>query len=86
MHLWLLLLYKVPREPSSHRVYIWRKLKRLGATLIHGAVWVLPKSPETLEQFQLLADEIRAFGGDALLWEAHLAIDEQDETLVQALQ
>jgi hypothetical protein len=86
LHLWLLLLYKVPREPSSRRVYIWRKLKRLGATLIHGAVWVLPKSPEALEQFQLLADEIREFGGNVLLWEAHLAIDEQDETLVQALQ
>ena len=86
MHLWLLLLYKVPREPSSRRVYIWRKLKRLGATLIHGAVWVLPKSPEALEQFQLLADEIREFGGNVLLWEAHLATDEQDETLVQALQ
>ncbi|HET7639218.1 MAG TPA: Chromate resistance protein ChrB, partial [Ktedonobacteraceae bacterium] len=65
---------------------IWRKLKRLGATLIHDAVWVLPRTPETLEQFQLLADEICEFGGNALLWEANLAIDEQNETLVQALQ
>jgi hypothetical protein len=46
----------------------------------------LPRTPETLGQFQLLADEIRAFGGNALLWEANPAIDEQDEMLVQALQ
>jgi hypothetical protein len=40
--LWVLLVYKVPREPTSSRAYVWRKLKRLGALLIHDAVWVLP--------------------------------------------
>ena len=39
---WVLLVYKIPREPTSSRAVIWRKLKRLGALLLHDAVWVLP--------------------------------------------
>lgn len=85
MHTWLLFLYKVPHEPSSHRVYVWRKLKRLGAILLHDAAWALPMTPRSLEQFQGLAAEIADLGGDSLLWEARLAIGKQDEALVRAL-
>ncbi|MGH2524049.1 MAG: Chromate resistance protein ChrB, partial [Anaerolineales bacterium] len=28
---------------------MWRKLKRLGALLLHDAVWLLPPTPYTLE-------------------------------------
>jgi len=69
---WVLLLYKVPPEPSAHRVHVWRKLKRLGAVLLHDAVWVLPASAATREQFQWLAAEISERGGSALVWEAAL--------------
>src|SRR4051794_32701297 len=56
---WLLLLYKIPREPTVGRVSVWRKLKRLGAILLHDAVWVLPPSPRTKEEFQWLVAEIQ---------------------------
>jgi len=80
---WVLLLYKVPSEPSARRVYVWRKLKRMGALLLHDAVWVLPASPYTIEQFQWLAAEIREMEGSAMIWESHLlAADSQDEALV----
>src|SRR4051812_28750498 len=69
---WLLLHYKIPREPTSSRVYVWRKLKRLGAVLLHDAIWVLPDSPRTREQFQWLAAEITELEGEAVLWETHL--------------
>ena len=80
---WLLLLYKVPPEPTANRVSVWRKLKRLGALLLHDAVWVLPPSPRTLEELQWLAAEIRERGGDALVWEASLCLDGQDEELAR---
>jgi len=80
---WLLFLYKVPPEPTANRVSIWRKLKRLGAILLHDAVWVLPPSPRTLEEFQWLAADICDRGGDAMLWEASLCLDGRDEELVQ---
>jgi hypothetical protein len=82
---WLLFLYKVPHDPSSNRVYVWRKLKRLGALLLHDSAWALPKSPRSLAHFQELAAEITELGGDSLLWEARLAVGRQDEALVQAL-
>ena len=31
----LLLLYKVPTDRSSYRVYVWRKLKHMKARLLH---------------------------------------------------
>ena len=80
---WLLLVYKVPHEPSANRVSTWRKLKRLGAILLHDAVWVLPSSPRTGEQLQWLASDIRDLGGEAFVWQASLASDGQDEALVR---
>jgi len=84
--LWVLLVYKVPREPTSSRAYVWRKLKRLGAQLIHDAVWVLPATAWTHEQFQWLSVEISELGGEALLWESRLTLGGQEENLVQQFQ
>ena len=82
MRQWVLLVYKVPPEPSAGRVFVWRKLKRLGALLLHDAVWVLPATPSTLEQFQWLATEIEELEGSALVWEATLRLESQDNALV----
>lgn len=79
---WLLLVYKVPPDPTARRVYVWRKLKRLGAILLHDAVWVLPPTLYTREQLQWLTTEIVEMSGEALLWEAQLVSLEQDEALV----
>lgn len=82
---WLLFLYKVPHEPSSHRVYVWRKLKRLGAVLLHDSAWILPMTPSSQEQFQLLATDIARIGGDSVLWEARLAVGAHEEALERVL-
>jgi hypothetical protein len=83
MTTWLLLHYKLPNQPSALRVYIWRKLKRLGAILLHDAVWVLPENPRTTEQIQWLAVEIQEMGGNAYYWKANAILDEQDQSIVQ---
>lgn len=80
---WLLLAYKVPREPTANRVSVWRKLKRLGAVLLNDAAWVLPANPQTAEQFQWLAMEIREMGGEYTLWEAALLLDGQERDLME---
>jgi hypothetical protein len=80
---WLLLHYKIPTEPSASRVYIWRKLKRLGALLHQDAVWVLPDTPRNYEQFQWLAVEIVEMGGEAAFWRAQPALEGQDEGIIQ---
>jgi hypothetical protein len=83
---WVLLVYKIPREPTSSRALVWRKLKRLGALLLHDAAWVLPATPWTREQFQWLAVEIGELGGEAYLWESHLLLNGQADALVQQFQ
>ena len=70
MKQWLLLIYRIPREPTAGRVFVWRKLKQLGAIALQDAAWVLPQTPRTQEQFQWLAAEITELQGEALLWEA----------------
>lgn len=70
MKSWLLLVYRIPREPTAGRVFVWRKLKQLGAVALQDAVWVLPGTPRTQEQFQWLAAEITELKGDAIVWTA----------------
>jgi hypothetical protein len=67
---WLLLIYKVPRDPTASRVYVWRKLKQLGAVALQDAAWVLPGTARTLEQFRWLSAEITELGGEATLLSA----------------
>lgn len=81
MKLWLLLVYRIPREPTAGRVFVWRKLKQLGAIALQDAVWVLPYTPRTQEQFQWLAAEITELKGEAMLWEAEQLYATDPETL-----
>ena len=83
---WLLLHYKLPNKPSALRVYTWRKLKRLGAILLHEAVWVLPDLPRTAEQIQWLAAEIEEMGGKAFYWRASSLLEAQEETVLRQFQ
>ena len=84
MKTWLLFTYKVPNEPSARRVYVWRKLKGLGAILLHDTAWVLPDTPLTREKLQWLTTEVREMkGGEATLWEAQEVFTGQDVNLAQ---
>jgi hypothetical protein len=81
MKQWLLLIYKIPREPSAGRVHVWRKLKQLGAIALQDAAWVLPHTSRTREQFQWLSAEITELGGDAILFDANQAYATDSESL-----
>jgi len=62
------LAYRLPREPSTPRIAVWRKLRRLGAAQLLDGLVALPAEPRTGEQFEWVADEIVEAGGDASLW------------------
>jgi hypothetical protein len=80
---WLLCSYRLPREPSRLRLAIWRRAKRLGALLLHDAVWTLPADAKTREDFDWLAEEIEERGGSILVWEARSVPALQDAELIQ---
>jgi hypothetical protein len=68
--MWLIFMYRVPPEPSSKRVLMWRRLRRLAALPLPEGGYLLPCTPRTLEQLQWLQAEVEELGGEASLWEA----------------
>ena len=67
---WLILIYHLPREPSRHRVAVWRRLKALGALYLQDGAAALPDDAVTREQLEWLQLRVREAGGEATLWEA----------------
>lgn len=80
---WLLLHYNLSTKHSTQRVYVWRKLKRLGAILLQDAIWILPNTPRTEEQFQWLTTEIKEMKGDVFLWSSKLVLGVPENFLIQ---
>lgn len=64
---WLLLIYRLPAEPSRMRTYIWRQLKALGSLYFQQAVWILPKTEHVAEEFGRIVAKVEEFGGEASL-------------------
>lgn len=80
---WLILIYHLPREPSRHRVAVWRKLKTLGALYLQDGVAALPEDAVTREQLEWLQLRVREAGGEATLWEALPNTVAEDRALVE---
>jgi len=81
---WLLLAYKVPSEPSSNRITIWRALKRLGAYYPQQAVCLLPGRPDIREQVETIRGQVAAMGGTDTYLEIPYVPDDQHNELVDA--
>jgi hypothetical protein len=79
---WALLCYRIPREPSTPRIAVWRKLKRLGVAQIGDGLAALPADARTVEQFEWLAEEIDEAGGSSTLWRAGLTSIAQERRVV----
>ena len=83
---WLILIYQLPREPSRHRVAVWRRLKALGSLYLQDGVAALPEDAVTREQLEWLQLRVREAGGKATLWEAVPNTVAENETLVGAFR
>jgi Protein ChrB, N-terminal len=83
---WLILIYRLPREPSRPRVAAWRKLKALGALYLQDGVAALPEDAVTHEQLEWLQVQIREANGEAVLWEARPNTPLENKELVDAFR
>jgi hypothetical protein len=79
---WVLLIYRLPREPSRHRVAVWRKLRDLGALYLQDGVAALPEDGVTREQLEWLQLRVREAGGEATLWEGRPGTVAEEAELV----
>jgi hypothetical protein len=82
---WVLLSYRLPREPSTPRIAVWRKLRRLGVAQISDGLIALPAGPRTREQLEWVAEEVTDGGGSAAIWLARPATRAQEDRLAQAM-
>ena len=69
---WVLLSYRVPREPSTPRIAIWRKIRKLSVVQILDGLVAAPAGPESIERLEWIAEDVVAAGGEARVWLARL--------------
>lgn len=76
---WLLLSYRMPREPSTPRIAVWRRLKSLGVGQLGDGLVALPADARTREQLEWVAEQVVEGGGQAMLWQARPATVGQEQ-------
>jgi len=77
----VLLSYRVPREPSTPRIAVWRALKRLGVAQLGDGLVALPADARTREHLEWVAEQVTDAGGEASIWLAHPASVGQERQL-----
>jgi len=82
---WVLLSYRMPRTPSTRRIAVWRKLKRLGVAQLGDGLVALPEDPRTLEQLEWVAADVEAADGTAFLWRAELVASRDEQRVADGL-
>ncbi len=64
---WLLLVYRIPSEPTRLRAAVWRRLKSLGAIYLQNSAAAMPASVSAERAMRKLRSEILAMPGTAVL-------------------
>ncbi len=80
---WRVITYRLPAEPSRHRVAIWRELRRLGAVPLQQGTWALPAGEPFDAGVAQVTEAITAAGGQPVL--LGVADDEASVAQLEAL-
>ena len=75
---WLLLVYRVPSEPTRLRAAVWRRLKSLGAVYLQNSAAALPASDSAERALRRLRREILEMDGSAMLLSCSALVGGQD--------
>ena len=76
---WRVLTYRLPAEPSRHRVAVWRELRRLGAVALQQGTWAVPDGEPFEAGFAQVVEAIKAAGGQPVM----LAVADEDDGVAQ---
>jgi len=77
-------MHQLPPQPVALRVRVWRRLQQVGAVAIKNSVYALPLSDSAREDFQWIARELTASGGEATVCAAEL-VDGMTDAQVRGL-
>lgn len=77
----MLLSYRLPREPSTPRIALWRQLRKLGAVQLGHGLAALPLDDRSREHFGWLADGVTDSGGEAFVFIAQPSTKREQRAL-----
>jgi hypothetical protein len=67
---WQLLVLSLPTENATARMRAWRALKAAGAAVLRDGVYLMPAADGHAQSLQAVADDVRANGGEAQVFQA----------------
>jgi hypothetical protein len=76
---WRVITYRLPPEPSRHRVAVWRELRRLGAVALQQGTWAVPDGEPFNAGLSQVVEEIKAAGGQPVV----LAVADEEASAAQ---
>jgi hypothetical protein len=82
---WIVFVYRLPAQPSRHRVGVWRELRRIGALPIQQSIYILPDDRTNLDALARVASVVEAAEGESYLLRAE-AVDEATRSRLEAAQ
>jgi hypothetical protein len=83
---WRVLIYRVPTEPASKRVAVWRDLRRLGALYLQQCACIFPNLPGVTEAVNQVATKIPALGGETFLLDVPRLQPEDEARIIAAFR
>ena len=63
---WMVLILRLPSEPSRHRVAVWRELRRVGAIQLGQGSWALPAAPAFADVVDKIVELVNHNAGEVL--------------------
>jgi hypothetical protein len=76
---WRVITYRLPPEPSRHRVGVWRELRRLGAVPLQQGTWAVPEGERFDAGLAQVIEAIKAAGGQPVV----LAVADEEASVAQ---
>ena len=76
---WRVITYRLPAEPSRHRVAVWRELRRLGAVGLQQGTWAVPDGEPFQAGFAQVVEAIKTAGGKPVV----LAVADEEDSAAQ---
>ncbi|WP_415853748.1 Chromate resistance protein ChrB [Sinomonas sp. G460-2] len=76
---WLILVYRVPSEPTRLRAAVWRRLRNLGAIYMQNSAAAVPRTAQSERAMRTLRNEIvESMAGKAFLVNSTSIIGENE--------
>lgn len=76
---WRVITYRLPPEPSRHRVAVWRELRRLGAVALQQGTWAVPDGEPFEAGLSQVVASIKAAGCQPVV----LAVADEEASAAQ---